>query len=75
MAEPFERPAWLGATPHSSYFEYGTHASEAWNSIPLAERNEYALYYAHVNALRGSKKDLRAMKQFYLNLTTLRLKR
>lgn len=70
----FKRPAWLGPTLFNSYYEYGDDACDAWQAVPLGMRGEYALYYAHLNALRGSRKDLRAMRQFYINLTTERLK-
>lgn len=73
----FERPEWLGPTPFNSYSEYsptnGLHACIAWDAIPWQDRR-FCLYDVHTNALRGSKADLRTMRQFYINLTTERLK-
>lgn len=69
------RPPWLGPTPFNSYWEYGDglRVADAWESIPWQDRR-LSLYDVHTNALRGSRKDLRAMRQFYINLTTERLK-
>lgn len=74
----FERPDWLGPTPFNSWKEYspadGLRACYAWELIPWQIRNSQSLFDTHTNALRGSKADLRAMRQFYINLTTERLK-
>lgn len=76
----FKRPPWLGPTPFDSYQEYAPAAkrvrdiSDAWASIPWQVRGGNSLYDAHTNALRGVEADLEAMRQFYINLTTERLK-
>lgn len=71
----FERPDWLGPTPFSAYWMYGDgiRVCNAWEAIPWRDRR-FCLYDVHTNALRGSKADLRVMRQFYINLTTERLK-
>ena len=75
-AKKFERPTWLGPTPFNSYHEYtpdnGMIACLAWEAVPWQVRR-FCLYDVHTNALNGSRKDLRAMQRFYINLVTMRL--
>lgn len=73
----FIRPDWLGAVAFNSYYEYvsdgrSLHVARAWESIPWQERR-YCLHDVHTNALQGSRRDLRVMRQFYINLATERI--
>lgn len=72
----FKRPAWLGPEPLNSFEQYGgvgqrQRASDAWQMVPGKTQ---CLHDTHDAALGGDPFSLEQMRQFYINLTTERLK-
>ena len=73
------KPPWLGPTPFNSFVQYSGHTRELWNnkafkawSAVLNKRE--CLHDTHKAALEGDPVSLELMRQFYINLTTERLK-